>query len=98
MTVSKLRMTALAPTTKRGFVVLGTVTGIDVAGLRTRLGSQTGDNRAKTQHFRQFWMLISRLSIARARARLISGRARARLGRFSARGPKVPTPPAGQAG
>ena len=31
--------------------------------------SGTGNNRAKTQHFRHFWMSISRLSIARARAR-----------------------------
>ena len=30
--------------------------------------SGTGNNRAKTQHFRHFWMSISRLSIARARA------------------------------
>jgi len=31
--------------------------------------ARTGNNRAKTQHFRHFWMSISRLSIARARAR-----------------------------
>ena len=31
--------------------------------------SGTGNNRAKTQHFRHFWMSISRLSNARARAR-----------------------------
>jgi hypothetical protein len=31
--------------------------------------ARTGNNRAKTQHFRHFWMSISRLSTARARAR-----------------------------
>jgi hypothetical protein len=65
---------------------------ITILGAVERLfWARTGNNRARTQHFRHFWMSISRLSIARARARAAGFR-------FSARGPKVPTPPAGQAG
>src|SRR6516162_634582 len=41
-------------------------TGIAVERL---FWARTGNNRTKTQHFRHFWMSISRLSIARARAR-----------------------------
>src|SRR5215475_8389798 len=51
---------------------LGTILGAVERLFRAR----TGNNRAKTQHFRHFWMSISRLSNAHAR------------GRFPARGPK----------
>src|SRR5215471_2171980 len=44
---------------------LGTILGAVERLFRAR----TGNNRAKTQHFRHFWMSISRLSNARARAR-----------------------------
>jgi hypothetical protein len=81
--VSEVKFASRAPngSIPRG---LGTILGAVERLFRAR----TGNNRAKTQHFRHFWMSISRLSNARARAR----------GRFPARGPKVPTPPAGQAG
>ena len=61
-------------------------TGIAVERL---FWARTGNNRAKTQHFRHFWMSISRLSIARTRARLIG---------FPREGPKSQRAPAGQAG
>ena len=61
MTVSKLRMTALAPTTKRGFVVLGTVTG-----MQTRLGGTGEPARAgwpacdySTGHLSAFAILVA---------------------------------------
>jgi hypothetical protein len=44
---------------------LGTILGAVERLFRAR----TGNNRAKTQHFRHFWMSISRLSDARAHAR-----------------------------
>ena len=91
--VTKLQMTALAPTTKRGFVVLGTVTGIDVAGLRTRLGSQirepreiTGQNLASPPFSDVNFPPNNR------------ARTRARAAGFPREGRKSQRAPAGQAG
>src|SRR5262245_15399710 len=82
--VSEVKFASRAPngSIPRG---LGTILGAVERLFRAR----TGNNRAKTQHFRHFWMSISQ-PIKRAHARA--------SGRFPARGPKVPTPPAGQAG
>src|SRR5215813_12513618 len=62
--VSEVKFASRAPngSIPRG---LGTILGAVERLFRAR----TGNNRAKTQHFRHFWMLISRLLIARARAR-----------------------------
>src|SRR5262249_44009099 len=62
--VSEVKFASRAPngSIPRG---LGTILGAVERLFRAR----TGNNRAKTQHFRHFWMSISRLSNARPRAR-----------------------------
>src|SRR5215471_8824929 len=62
--VSEVKFASRAPngSIPRG---LGTILGAVERLFRAR----TGNNRAKTQHFRHFWLSISRLLNARARAR-----------------------------
>src|SRR5262252_4500068 len=61
--VSEVKFASRAPngSIPRG---LGTILGAVERLFRAR----TGNNRAKTQHFRHFWMSISRLLNAHARA------------------------------
>src|SRR5215831_5288097 len=62
--VSEVKFASRAPngSIPRG---LGTILGAVERLFRAR----TGNNRAKTQHFRHFWMSISRLLNAHARSR-----------------------------